>query len=720
MLKRWKRMRGLGLLLAAVVLLAGCSTRNYLRKADEAAEHGDMRSALHYYERALSSRGSLADDDDFVQKLRIAQSRVAFEDAVALRGRGHFEASARKLHESLDYDPGFGQAVELLGVVNAQAASQRYDQALASADRGDLNAANEHLRIAQAHDTSNEDVVAAMASLRLEVLPANTPGLAPFEAGLTRSGERRWDAAAGLYRESIGLNRNMLPARAALAEANAQLAESRRLSDSGAARIRESRISAAIPILENALAVWPFNEPAQASLTQARGVLAEADAKFSQAVAAGEASDWDGAIAAAEAGLVLDQSHARLRDLRPQLGLRAATDYTQRGAGHADAGELEAARDAFLRALSYKHPHSPAQRGLADVYLAWGRSHEQAGRVGAALLHYNRGQTYMATSGIAEGRSRTLAAIYGGLEMTLDVEAGETPLGLAVSGDRLGEALRQRAQRSAPAGLSVRSDQPRFVLEAEVAEARISQQLVNTTTRSHQYYVDEPRPNPEYARLVDRLNDYQRQLDRLERDYHSHVGPNHGHHHHDPHTPENNHLNRLVQQMETKQRQISQTSRQLRNTPATVLVPISHTYRYTVETYAKIGSLTVASRLIDTATGEVIETFTDEASFEDSDTTIRDARPEIGLRPDALHLADDSTIAGSLAHDAAQRTTQRAIESAVMYELDRVRAFGAQQLEAGRADAALEIEVAAALLIGMVDADASGRVLDRLGEANVE
>ncbi|XAL98490.1 hypothetical protein OT109_12985 [Phycisphaeraceae bacterium D3-23] len=717
---RWKRMRGFALLLIVALLIAGCSTQRHLRRGDEAAEAGDMRAALHYYERALDSRDSLSEDEDFVAKLRVAQSRVAFEDAAALRLRGHYEASARKLHESLGYDPTYAAAQNLLHQVNSQAASQRYEQAIASANRGNLGAANEHLRIAQAHDTANEDVVAALASLRLEILPANTAGLAPFESGLALAAERRWDDAAGAYRESIGLNRNMLPARAELAEATAQLAESRRLSDSGAARIRESRISAAIPLLEQSLSVWPFNEPAQASLTQARGVLAQADAKFSQAVTAGEASDWDTAIAAADAGLVLDKSHARLRAFRPQLALRAATDYTERGAAHADAGELEDARDAYLRALSYKRPHNPAQRGLAGVYRAWGQAHEQAGRVGAALLHYNRGQAYMATSGIAQGRSRTLAAIYNGLGMSIAIDVDDTPRGLAVTGERMGRALVQLAERNAPAGLSVVAEQPRFVIESEVAEAHIAPQLVDSTTRSHQYYVSERRPNPEHARLVDCLHDYQQQLDRLERDYHSHVGPNHGHHHHDPHTPENNHLNRLVRQMEDKQRQISQTTGQLRRTPLTITVQVSRTYQYTLETYAKIGTLAVTSRLIDTVTGETVETFRDEASFEATDTTIRGARPEIGLRPNALHLPDDSTVASSLAHDAAQRVARRAIEAAVMYELDRVRAFGAEQLEDGELIAALEIEVAAGVLIGMVDESASARVLDRLGEANVE
>ncbi|MEM9414310.1 MAG: hypothetical protein AAGA29_02375 [Planctomycetota bacterium] len=720
MFSRWKRSRGLAvLLLAFSLLVAGCSSQRHLRRGDAAAEAGDMRSALHYYERALASRDSLADDDDFVAKLRVAQSRVAYEDASALRQRGHFEASARKLHESLDYDPSYGAAQELLRQVNAEAATQRYTLAIESADRGNLNAANEHLRIAQAHDAMNEDVVAAMASLRLEVLPANTLGLAQFESGLALAGERRWDAAAGVYRESIGLNRNMLPARAALAEATAQLAESRRLSDSGSARIRESRISAAIPLLENALAVWPFNEPAQASLTQARTVLAEADAKFSEAVTAGEASDWDAAIAAADAGLVLDKSHARLRELRPQLSVRAATDHTERGAAHADAGELEAARDAYLRALSYKHPHRPAQRGLASVYHTWGQAHERAGRVGAALLHYNRGQQYMATREIAEGRSRSFAGIYNGLGMTLAVAVDDTPRGLAVSGDRMGRALAQRAERAAPVGLSLVNEQPRFVIETEVAEARITQQCVSSRTRTHTYCIDEPRTNPEYTRLVDCLHQYQNELDRLERDYHRQVCHDHGHHH-DAACHVCSSLSRIARRIEDKQRQISRTTRQLRNTPATIMVPIEHHYRYTVETHAKTGSLTIESRLMDTATGEVVETFTDEASFEDTDTTIPNARPEIGLRRDGLSLPDDSTVAGSLAHDAAQRVTRRAIEAAVMYELDRVRAVGAQQLEDGELEAALETEVAAAVLLGMVDDGASANVLRRLGEANVE
>lgn len=710
-----------GLVLAlAVLVLTGCAAQKHLRKADSAMDDGNMRAALHHYERALSHRESLLEDDDFLEKLGFAQSRVAYEDAAGLRREGHYEAAARELHGALGIDPGYTAAHELLAIVNREAAAARYGLALASADRGHLDAARNHLVVAQQHDAVNEDVAMALGSLRVDALPATTAGLAQYREGLSLAGERRWDAAGGTYREAIGLNRNLLPARAALAESEAQLAESRRLSDSGAARIRESRISAAIPLLEQSIAVWPFNDPAQASLTQARAILAQADEQFAASVAAAEASDWDTAIAAADAGLVLDKAHARLRELRPQLSVRAATDYSQRAEAHIENGELEAARDAYLRALDYKHPHAPAQRGLAGVYHTWGSAHEQAGRPGAALLHYNRGQTYMATADIAQGRSRTLSAIRNTLGMSLSIEVQDTPRGLAVSADRLAGALSQSASRNLPTGFAIDAGQPRFTVVAEVAEASIREQRVGSTNRTHHYRVEELRPNAEYDRLVDCIHDLQREVDRLERDYHSHVGPNHGHHHHDPHTPENRHLNDLVERIDRKQSEIRRVNNQLRRTPRQVLVPIPYTYRYTLETHAKTGTLVIETVLMDNATGEAVEAFTDEASAEHRDTTIPAARPSIGLRDDPLLFPEDGAIANDMAGDVARTATARAIEAAVIYELDRVRAAGAEQLEAGDTEDALETEVAAAVLVGMVDSGASARVIARLVEQHVD
>ena len=105
--------------------------------------------------------------------------------------------------------------------------------------------------------------------------------------------------------------------------------------------------------------------------------------------------------------------------------------------------------------------------------------------------------------------------------------------------------------------------------------------------------------------------------------------------------------------------------------------------------------LTIESRLIDTVTGDVIETFTDEASAEHRDTTILNPRPSIGLRANTLNPPRRRPRSPANSPMALPRhATARAIESAVMYELDALRALGAAQLEAGELEAALETEVA--------------------------
>lgn len=726
------------LLVVAVMLVSGCASRNHLRQADAAAASGDMRSALYHYERALSHDADLARDTDYLDKLAAAQTRVAYEDAAALRADGRYEAAARKLHESLSYDPRFVPSMELLSVVNGEAARERYRRALTAADLGAMDAAGEHLRVAFAHDPADDAVVAALASLRIETLPANTAGLDVFRRGAAQAGELRWSAAAGSYQEAIALNANLLPARAELAAAQAQLAESRQLADSGAARVRESRISVAVPLLEQSLAVWPYNQPAAELLTHAQGALALANSSFNDAVSAAEQSDWDAAIAAADAGLIVDKSHPQLRELRPQLATRAANDYTRRAAAHLEVEDYEGARADYLRALDYKHPHAPAQRGLAGVYYAMGERLEQQGRHGAALLHFNRGQRYMATAEIAQGQTRALRTLRSNNGMSLGIAVGDTPDGLAVSAGRLSDALNRAAARHERSGLALTNDQPRFSLTTEITGAWIEERRTGADTRTHRYTVDEPRPNPTYHALVEDIDHLRIAIDRLEADYHSHVGRNHGHHRHEGGDTiggghgshggherelsdrEARHLNQLLYNINRRKRDIDRLYSQLRRTPREILVPVAYTADYTIETYTKTGGVTVNARLIDTQTGEVVESFTVSGEAMHRDTTIPNPRPEIGIQPNPLSLPDDSQVASEVAADAARSATSRAVEAAVMSVLDQLRASATALRENGDEAAALEAEVAAGILVGMVDSEASSRVLGNLGEAHVE
>lgn len=707
-------------LLAAALLLGGCAARNHLRSADSAAAAGDHRSALYHYERALSHDSDLRENEDFLRNLAAAQTRVAYEDAVALRAEGHFEAAARKLRESLRSDPGFAPSVELLAIVNGEAAQQRYAKALASADRGALDAANEHLRVALDHDPMDERIVSALASLRVEALPQSTPGLADYRRALTLAAERKWDQAAGAQRQAVGLNPNLLPARAELALAQSQLAESRRLSDSGAARIRESRISAAIPLFEDSLAVWPYNEPASELLAIARASRAQADEKFSDAVDAAEGSDWDAAIASADAGLVIDKAHAQLRELRPALSARAATDYTRQADAHAEADELQDARDDYLRALNYRRPYAPAQRGLAGVYHAWGADHLQNGRPGAALLSFNQGQTHMATAEIAQGRAAALRALRDNLGMTMALSVADTPAGSAVTANRLADALTTAAHRHERSGFTLRPNQPRFALTVEVESAFIDEQRTSAETRTHRYTVEELRPNPRYAYLLDEIDDLRVEINRLERDYHSHVGPNHGHHQHDPDTHEGRHLNDLNRRIQQRRYALDRLYADLRRTPQEVPVPVTRTTNYTVETYTKTGGLTVTATLVDTVTGDEVASFTEQGSSSHRDSAVPNPQPEIGIARDPLSLPDDSQVAAQITAAAARGVASQAVEAAVMYELDALRENARAQREAGEDAAALESEVAAAVLLDMVDTNASQRVLDKLREDHVE
>ena len=297
---------------------------------------------------------------------------------------------------------------------------------------------------------------------------------------------------------------------------------------------------------------------------------------------------------------------------------------------------------------------------------------------------------------------------------TDDKEAGSQPIAQT---ERTATAAAQRHERS---GFVLQPNQPRFVLSVEVVSAFIDEQRTGADTRSHRYTVDELRPNPRYDYLCEEIEDLRREINRLERDYHSHVGPNHGHHQHDPHDAEGRHLNNLNRRIQQKRYALDRLYSDLRRTPREILVPITRTMNYTVETYTKTGGLTVTATLIDTATGDEVASFAEQGSSSHRDATIPNPQPSIGLSRDPLSLPDDTQVASEITAAASRGVAAQAVEAAVMYELDTLRENARALREAGDDESALETEVFAAVLLDMVDARASQRVLDKLGEDHVD
>lgn len=701
-----------------VVLLTGCTAYRHNKAGDAAASTGDMRSAVYHYERALDHKERYTRDAKFLTKLATARSRVAYDEARQLRAEGRYEPAIDQLRESMRQDPGYAEPAALLPVVLKEAARWRYTQALAAADAGDLAAARDHLTRSMQHDLTDESVSYAMASLTPDALNAETPGLADYRQGLSQSAQRRWAIAEQTLLTSVAANGGLLPARAALHDARAQLAEARRLQRDGQALIDQLTMGPAIKSLNRSLDIWPFNTQASELLTQAKEQQALADAQFAKATQAAGQAKWDDAIALADSGLAIDRSHPGLDELRGALPRRAAADHTRRGDAHLDEGELDQAHQSYKRALSYRSTYGNARKGIATVYAAWGAGHELADQYGAALLNYAKGQSYTRTKSLNDGVVRTSAALRDRLGVGLSINADEQRRG-DIDPRQLNSALVGSLQANASRGLSIQNQGTPYELRLSISNATIDERLTNTSRRTHRYTTEELRHNPDYARVARRYDHECAVLRRYEADLSSFRCR--GHLDKSPCDCFNSgRYNQLKNQVSRQRRVVNSAKHDLDCTPRQIRITLHHDWDYTVETYTKTGELKVITELIDTASGKTVKSFTHQASFAQSDDRTLNSNPSVGVRHDDLNLSSDNTVRGALTDELASAAGPWAVNALIDHRLARISASIDVFEEAGKTAEALEARVDSAILIGIVDRKASEQAIDKLSELHTK
>ena len=695
-----------------IVLLTGCTAYRHNKAGDAAAQTGDMRSAVYHYERALANKERYARDAGFLTKLATARSRVAYDEAQRLRSQGRYEPALEQLRESIQQDPGYAKPEALLAIVLKEAANWRYTQAVAAADQGDLGAAREHLMRSMQHDMTDEAAAYGMASLSPDKLNADTPGLAAYREGLAQSAERRWVLAEETLLKSIGANSGLLPARAALHEARAQLAEARRLQRDGQALIDQLTMGPAIKSLNRSLDIWPFNTQASTLLTQAKTQQALADEQFAQATQAAGQAKWDNAIALADSGLAIDRSHPGLGDLRSALPRRAAADHTRRGDAHRDKGALDEAHQSYSRALGYRDTYRNARLGMASVYAAWGQAHEQAGRLGAALLHFTKGQSYTRDKALDEGVVRTSAALRDRLGMGLSVSA-DGPGRTAIDPRRLSDALIGTLQPKRSRGLAIQKQGMPYELRLTIRKATIDERLTNTSRRTHHYTTQELRHNPEYDRVARRYDHECGTLRSLE----SRLSSFRCRGHRDKSPCDcfsGSQYSNLKNQVNRQRSVVNRAKRDLDCTPRQIKVTLHHDWDYTVETYTKTGELSVITELIDTTSGKPVKRFTHQSSFAQSDDRTLNSNPSVGVRHDDLRLASDNTVRSALTDELASAAGPWATNALVDHRLSQINAAVDAHEERGKTAEALEARVDRAILLGIVDRQASAKSIDKL------
>lgn len=918
-MQRWStRLLSIALLLVMV----GCAAQRQLDAGDAAAASGDMHGALYHYQRAMGLDQSLARDKSFMSRLAVAEARVAYDRAIELREQGDYEKAIEQLRLSIERDPAYAPPRELLPKVNIEASRVRYVRAVESADQGELGQARLHLERALQQDMHNEQASAALVSLAPERLPADTPGLVTYRAGLKLSSDRRWPEAQAAYSRAVAEGPGLLPARAELHNARTQLERSRKYADQGAERINARQIGPAIDALSLSLEVWPFNETAQGSLNQARQLRSAADAKLQASADLAGQRQWEEAIAMAQSGLAIDQSHAGLQQslrqfsgmaaadyedqgdallaakqlieaeqayaravelepglksaaislreahgrldrarslmvagrghidalqmagaievlnqslaiwpfndqsqalldhatkqqrlageryeaaatsadggawdqaiaqadealaldrsyaglsqLRSDLPYRAAADYNRQGAAQLSARQLDAAQQAYAKALSYAGRDEAARSGMASVYQARGAQLEAKGLLGAALLQYAAGSDYQPRHAVSESLTRVTAAVRGrvGMGVSVSVEAGR---GGAIDPDQIGRSMSGVLGQYRGQGMNIGGGSP-YIMNVIIGQATIDEQRVDAVNRNYDYAVPELRHNAEYDRIVDcirhedavlcdRQRDYDRILHQRAEALRKAQSMNPGPAPKKPAGPPVKQPNqddaqyqqqlqqyqaalaqyeselavwepkrhayglaivhykglgptkdRIYSALSSQQRTLNDLKHKLAHTPHHIEVLVPQVWRYTVETYEKRGRLSVTTQIIEAATGKVIRQTEHQSSFADRDETVLNANPRIGLDEDRLNLPGDGVVRDKLTSDVARDASPWAVNAAVQHRLSLLNQRIDQLRKANDNESALEAEVDAAMLLGIVDREGSNRQIDDLAK----
>lgn len=371
-----------------LIVLVGCTAHRHMKAGDAAVAGGDMHAAVRAYALAIEHDPSLSRDRAFMRKYASAEARVAYQEAVRLRGLGAYEPAAQQLRVSIERDPSYDKPVALLRSVLIEASAARYVRAVESADEGDVDAARRHLELALQQNPDNERAASALASLTPGKLPAQTPGLNAYLQGMQHSAAKRWPEAERHLNQAVIDGPGLLSARIALFETRRELAGSQRLTAEADDLINERSIGPALDRLRLALEVWPFNEQATQRRAEALRLRAQADAKLAEATELAGKRRWEQAIARVEAALSLDHSHAGARKALTRFKEAGASDYVEQGEGLLQQGRLLEAERSFGRATELDRGLAAASAGLGEtrMRLAKARGLMQAGAGHIAVL----------------------------------------------------------------------------------------------------------------------------------------------------------------------------------------------------------------------------------------------------------------------------------------------------------------------------------------------
>lgn len=700
----------LGSVCVMVLLLftVGCQATRYRNRGNDALAAGRYAAAVGYMERALEYDPDLLNDPAFAAALndaRFGAAKKAGQDAA--RG-GRFDDALAHLERARQLKPDDPSPASETLVVRRAAAAHFHRRAIDLADVGKLADAEKAVREAVRFDDGFAPARQSLASLEERGV-----GATPFADALASTGKRRWKQAEERLRAVIDTSPHHLPARALLYQADAEIARSRKIERNAMKLVQAGRLDVAVVELQKAVDIWQGNAEAIVGLASTTQRIADANVKVASSLEAAKARAWDQALADVREALRLFPLHPEASKHLQHVKQQGADDYVARGKASLKAGELDDAATAFTQATLFQPRNAQALEGLASIADARALAAEKADLLGAALLWAIEANERQRSDNRAGKVTLLRAAIVQRMGFAVYVAAETQP-----NDRRLADALTAELNRTRPTFLVMagKPDATDYRVTVDVASLEINQHIARSERRTHSYEKQRTVVNRAYDRLCDQIEFARQQVRfaerecrRLESDCRrAQISRNPSVH------SICDRAARSRYRYDRERDRLRQYEWELSRTPRTVVETYRAEWRYGFATHAKTARLRGRAFVTASAENETIGSIKLDREASHRDDTITDANPAIGLPHDPLTLPPDSDV-----RDEVIAATARGLASEVLVKVVRARAASAnasarEALAAGDVDAAIELNVIAALLLDPVASSESQSILLQL------
>lgn len=717
------------LALLSMSLLTGCQSQQHVRDADRYMRLRDYPSAVAHYQEAMRLKPSLSQDPAFMGSLHDAQRENALDVSNTLLASDQPENAVDALQAGLRDVPADPTLLSALTAARHITAETMLRRARAAADLGQLDVARVRLEQGLHYEPRHAACLSALQSLNH---PAAVPGAGAVQeahaAARQTMADRHWERAAEQLGSLIVQSPDYLPARADAFAASQQIAQVRSHLAAAQRASSDKQLDAAIGELRLGLNIWPEHS---ASLALMSDVVARRTRAVELAAAAADAlagKQYDQAIASAESSLAVFPAFADARQVDALARTTAANQAVAAGIAARDKGDYPAANAAFSRALGYLPQMPDAQTGLASVAAAQADAAMSAGHIGLSLLFRMQAADLSPTPAHRRAVDTIRQTIVAKGAFALMIDGHHSDARVAADTVPFTDELLRLLRRQAPASLAINpmplpTDRPVFHASVAVVQSQVTQAMTSQQQLSQSFAVTMPVINDRIPALrhqvqwadeeYDRLKDRTDKRAELLRDYKNS---------HDPASPDyQNNVNALQRSLNEGKHDSDEAKRNLRraeneldDAPHWVAAQRIQQWPYIRRHFTQTASVVVSIAMTDGENHALVAPIGIRRDVIAGDDTTLQPNPAIGVPEDALSLPSPADMQQQVIDESAAEAAGKLLDAAIRARAANLQSQADTLRQAGHADQALELDIAAALICEPLDPQAAAHRLMEL------